>query len=302
MNSERLARPLRVGALALLWGSSFLWIKVALVGMSPVQIVLGRLALGAAVLYIAVRISGLTLPRNRAVWGHLVIAALVSNAVPYFLFALGEQTVSSSFAGVVNATTPLWTIVIAYVARQESRPSPTRLTGFVLGFCGVLLALAPWDTRLGEGALTGGIACLGAAISYGISYVYIGRFLTPTGMPTLVLSAGQMIAATLLLILITPVAGLDSMTLTFPVIGSMLILGALGTGAAYVLNYKIIADDGPTAASTVSYLLPLVAVTLGWAVLSERVDTAFALGSLMVLFGVGLARRREHSTPRTSAR
>ena len=108
----------RLALLALLWGSSFLWIKLALDGLSPVQLVLVRLALSAAVLLLVVRVRRLRLPRDRTTWLHLTVAALVANAIPYLLFAIGEQTVSSSLAGALNATTPLWTLGIGLAARK----------------------------------------------------------------------------------------------------------------------------------------------------------------------------------------
>ncbi len=134
----------RLVLLALLWGSSFLWIKLALDGLSPVQLVLVRLALGAAVLAVIVRIRRLRLPRDRTTWIHLTIAALVANAIPYLLFAIGEQTVSSSLAGALNATTPLWTLGIGLAARTERQVTPLRVLGLLVGFTGALVILAPW--------------------------------------------------------------------------------------------------------------------------------------------------------------
>src|SRR5450755_4346742 len=163
----------RLTLLALLWGSSFLWIAIALRSFSPVQIVLIRLALGALVLVAIVYTRGLRLPSSGLVWLRLTVAALFANAIPYTLFAIGEQHVSSSVAGVLNATTPLWTIVIAFGTGHERQVSAPKLIGFI-----------------------GGLACLAASASYGVSYVYMDRFLAHRGIPPLVLSAGQLIAAT----------------------------------------------------------------------------------------------------------
>jgi drug/metabolite transporter (DMT)-like permease len=151
----------RLALLALLWGSSFLWIKLALDGLSPVQLVLVRLALGAAVLVLVVRVRWLRLPRDRATWLRLTVAALIGNAIPYLLFAIGEQTVSSSLAGALNATTPLWTLGIGLAARTERQVTPLRVVGLLVGFAGVL---APWNAP-GHGAVVGALACLGAAAS-----------------------------------------------------------------------------------------------------------------------------------------
>jgi len=203
----------RLALLALVWGSSFLWIKLALDGLAPVQLVLVRLALGAAVLLLVLRLRRLRLPRDRTIWVLLTVAALVANAIPYLLFAIGEQTVSSSLAGALNATTPLWTLGIGLVARTERHLTPLRVVGLLVGFTGAVVILTPW-TAPSPAAVGGALACLGAAASYGVSYVYMGRRLTGRGLSPLVLSAAQLTAATGLLLVVTPVAGLQPVQLT----------------------------------------------------------------------------------------
>ena len=130
-----------------------------------------------------------------------------------------------------------------------------------------------------------------ASAGYGLSYVYMGRYLTGRGISPLVLSASQLGAVTVLLALAMPFAGLDAPEWRWDAVGSLLVLGALGTGIAYVLNYRVIQDEGPTAASVVTYLLPIVAVILGWAVLSEAVTVAILAGVVLVLGGVILSKR-----------
>ena len=294
----------RLALLALLWGSSFLWIKLALDGLSPVQLVLVRLALGAAVLAVVVRIRRLRLPRDRTTWLHLTLAALVANAIPYLLFAIGEQTVSSSLAGALNATTPLWTLGVGLAARTERQVTTVRVIGLLVGFAGALVILAPWNAP-SPGAIGGALACLGAAASYGLSYVYMGRRLAGRGLSPLVLSAAQLTAATGLLLLVTPAAGLQPIQLTPAVLAAITILGALGTGTAYVLNYRLITDEGPTATSTVTYLLPVVAVVLGIVFLSEPAAAHLLIGTGIVLVGITLVQRRTPaptSTPEASTR
>ncbi|MBC8091318.1 MAG: DMT family transporter, partial [Pseudonocardia sp.] len=223
-----------VAALALLWGSNFLWIKVGLEGLSPVQLTVGRLALGALVLLPLLAVRGERLPRDRAVWGHLVMAALLANAAPYLLFAVGEQSVDSALAGVLNATTPLWTVAVALLARHQRRLSVAQGAGLVLGFVGVVVILG-----VGTGDridVAGALACLAASASYGLSYVYISRYLTGRGLPPLVLSTGQLLGATALLALVVPVAGLQPVSLSWAVVGAMVALGPLGTGLAFVIN------------------------------------------------------------------
>jgi drug/metabolite transporter (DMT)-like permease len=291
---------LRVAALALIWGSGFLLIKVSLRGFTPVQLTFGRLALGAVVLVVILTAMRLRLPGERRLWLHLVVAALLANAIPYTLFGVAEQTVDSNLAGAINATTPLWTVLFALLARRHDPLGPVQWAGMILGFIGALLILSPW--RADSAPLPGVLACVGASASYGLSYVYMGRYLTNRGLPPLVLSAGQLIAAAGLLLLATPFGGLTAPTWPPDAIAALIALGVIGTGVAYVINYRIITDDGPVLASTVTYLLPVVAVILGALVLAEPITLQLAAGVAIVLAGVALTRRRRAADQPVQAR
>jgi drug/metabolite transporter (DMT)-like permease len=280
----------RVAALAAMWGSGFLLIKISLRGFTPVQLTFTRLALGAFVLGLVLVVVKLRLPTERRVWMHLIVAALLANAIPYTLFGIAEQSVASNLAGAINATTPLWTVLFALLARRQDALSPPQWAGLLLGFAGGVLILSPW--RADSAPLPGLLACLGASASYGLSYVYMGRYLTNRGLPPLVLSTGQLIAAAGWLLLATPFGGLTAPTWRLDAVIALLVLGAIGTGVAYVLNYRIISDDGPVLASTVTYLLPVVAVVLGALVLDEPITVQLAAGVAVVLAGVALTRRR----------
>ncbi|WP_344173957.1 DMT family transporter [Pilimelia columellifera] len=287
--------------LALVWGSGFLAIKLALRGFNPVQIVFVRLLLGALVLTPLVFARGLSLPRERGVWGHLFVAALVANAIPYVLFGIGEQTIGSNTAGVINATTPLWTLALAFLAGVDRQVTVWKAAGFGVGFVGVVVMFAPWQSA-GEFASWGGLAIVGAALCYGVSYVYMGRYLTGRGIPPMVLAASQLIAGSALLGLAMPVAGMDPPRWRADAVVSLLILGVVGTGLAYLLNYRLIEADGPAVASTVTYLLPLVAAALGWFVLGETLTASAMIGVGLVLGGVALARRGPTPRPARPAR
>jgi len=221
---------------------------------------------------------------------HIVIAALFANAAPYLLFALGEQHVASSTAGMLNATTPLWTVVVALAVRHQKNVSLRQGTGLILGFGGALLIFAPWQSVSGF-ASAGAIACLAAAASYGISYVYMDRYLARRGINPVTLSACQLLAAAALLAIALGVAGAPTPRLDVTVVVSIAILGLLGTGVAYVLNYQIITSEGATVASTVTYLLPVVAIVLGVAVLGEQITLLIIAGIALILMGVGLTRQ-----------
>lgn len=287
---------LRLGLLALCWGSSFLWIKLALRGFSPVQVSFVRVVLGALLLLVIVVVQRQRLPRDRGLWGFLAGAAVLTNVAPFLLFAVGEQRVDSGLAGVLNGTTPLWTFVVALAVRHERRAAPLRVVGLLLGFGGVLLVFAPWQG--GAGASTGSpsdvwgaVACLAAGISYGIGYVYLDRFVAGRGLAPIVLSAAQLSAAAVLLAAITPAAGLSQPHLRLDAVVAVTLLGVVSTGMTFVLNYRLIADEGATATSTVAYLLPVVSVLLGAVALGEPLSPQVVLGMLVVLVGVALARR-----------
>jgi drug/metabolite transporter (DMT)-like permease len=293
------ASYLRLGALALLWGSSFLLIKVALNALTPVQVALVRIILGAAVLLLlcalrGMRLRGFVTSDGHRLWGHVAVAALFASAMPWVLFGIGEQTVDSGLTGVLNATTPLWTVLFGLLFGREAGTPPSRFAGLLLGFTGVVLICAPWQ---GGGTFGWGVlACLAAAASYGVGYVYIGRNLTGArlrekGLSPLTLAAMQMTAAAGIALVALPAGGLQPVRLELPALLAVAVLGVFGTGIAFALNYRIISDEGATTASTVTYLMPIVSVLLGWLVLNERLGFRMLLGMIIVLLGVALSRR-----------
>lgn len=281
----------RMGVLALLWGSAFLWIKVALQhGFSPVQVTVVRCALGAATLLVLAVPARQRLPRGRRMWGRLVVAALFCNALPFALFSIGEQTVDSGVAGVLNATTPLWSVLIGLALGTERGLRPVRLTGLALGFAGTALIFAPWQ-RAGL-ASWGALALLAASVSYAVAFAYMGRKLAGHGQGPIAVSAAQLLTATGLSGLALPVAGgAGSGSVDLTGVAALVVLGVLGTGVTFYLNYRLIEDEGPTSAATVGYLLPVVSVALGALVLGEELSVRVVAGMAVVLAGVALTRR-----------
>jgi len=286
----------RIGLLALIWGSGFLWIKLAIRGLSPVEVTLARLVLGSAVLFAVVAAQRRSLPRSPSVWVHIAVAALFANAAPYLLFAVAEQHVASSTAGMLNATTPLWTVVVALATRHQRAISARQAAGLAVGFGGAVLIFSPWQAASGL-ASAGALECLAAAACYGIGYVYMDRFLARRGIGPVVLSACQLGAASGLLVIASGVAGAPAPRLDATVVASILMLGLAGTGAAYVLNYQIIASEGATVASTVTYLVPVVAIVLGVLVLDEHITLLVLAGIALILAGVALTRNRTARAP-----
>ena len=285
--------------LALIWGSAFLWIKLADRGFSPVEVTLARLATGAVVLFAVMLVRRDKVPRSPRLWASIAVAALFANAVPYLLFALAEQTVSSSTAGIINATTPLWTVMLALAVRHQKSLSRWQVPGLIAGFAGALLIFSPWQTA-SELFSLGGLECLAASISYAISYIYMDRFLARRGIGAIVLSACQLAVAAVMLAVALGFTGVRTPQVTTEDIAALAVLGIIGTGFAYVLNYQIITSDGATAASMVTYLLPVVAIVLGVLVLNESI-TAIVLGGIaLVLTGVALTRRKPNKSSETS--
>lgn len=279
---------LLIATLALVWGSNFLWIKIALEAFSPIQLTAARMILGALVLLAVITIRRDKLPRDLPTWGHLFVAALVANVAPYLLFALGETRVDSGIAGSLNATTPLWTLAIAFGLRQSNRLTVLQVAGLVLGFAGCLLIFTPWDA--GTVDALGALYCLLAALSYAVSYLYMNRFLTPRNLTPTVLSAGQIIAASLLTAVCLPIDSAGTPRWSVGPWVSLAVLGVLGTGLAYIINYALVRSEGPVGASLVTYLVPITSLALGSLFLHEPVRLISAVGVVAILFGVRTSR------------
>ncbi|MCG3039737.1 DMT family transporter [Streptomyces sp. S1A] len=285
----------RVAVLALLWGSTFLWTDLALRGLSPLQVAFVRCVLGALVLTAACCATGHRMPRGITVWRHITIAAFFCNALPFALFGLGQQTVDSGLAGVLNATTPLWSFVLGLALGSERGFHPVRLAGLLLGFAGTVVILAPWQAAGDTG--WGTLAILGAAAGYAVAFTYMGRTLAGRGTPTISLSAAQLVAASGLTAVVMPFGGLGPVDPGPVVLVAAVVLGVLCTAVTFHLTYRIINDEGATNAAVVGYLLPVVSVLLGAVLLGEEPSLRVVLGMAVVLVGVGMTRRNGTPAP-----
>jgi drug/metabolite transporter (DMT)-like permease len=280
-------------ALALTWGSSFLFIKVGLDGLTAEQVVWARLVLGAVALLILSAVTRSALPRDPRLWAHLLVVALLLCVLPFSLFAWAELRVSSGVASILNATTPLQTMLVSLAALPQERLTRERAAGLVLGFAGVLTVLAVWNGVAG-GDLLGEAACLGATASYGVAFVYLRRFVAGHGVPALTLATVQVGLGAAVMVAATPWIARPGVHLSLSVIASMVLLGVLGTGLAYVWNTAIVTRWGATRASTVTYLTPLVGVLLGVLLLGEHASWNQPAGALVVIAGVLIAQGRAH--------
>ncbi|MEV5349303.1 DMT family transporter [Streptomyces achromogenes] len=279
----------RIGVLSLLWGSTFLWIELALHALSPVEVTLARCLLGSVTLLAICFGTGHRLPRGGALWARVAVAALFCNALPFFLFSVGQQRIDSGLAGVLNATTPLWSLLVGVIVGSERRLHPSRLMGFLLGFAGVVVIFAPW--RATEAGGWGALAIVAAALSYAVGFTFMSRCLTGRGIPTISLSAAQLLAASALIAPCLALGGLTPVEADPTALIAVVILGVAATGITFHLTYQNIAAEGATNTAAVGYLLPVVSVALGVVLLHEDFGLRTALGTAVVLAGVGLSRR-----------
>lgn len=282
---------LRFAALSLIWGFSFLLIKVGTHGYAPFQVTLGRLLSGTAVLAVAMAVKRERLPRTARTWGHLAVAAFFLNALPFSLFAYAELTIPSTLAGICNATSPLWGMVLSLVALSEDRPTRRRVAGLGLGFVGVLTVLGAWQGFSGLD-LTGTAMALLASLSYPVGWIYVRRTLAGSGSSTLALTASQLLLGTVQLALVTPL--FTSAPAGIPLLPtlSVVALGALGTGLAVLLQYGLVTEVGPTTAQMVTYFIPVIATAAGVTVLGEQLSWNTPVGALVVLAGAALTQSR----------
>jgi drug/metabolite transporter (DMT)-like permease len=282
--------------LALIWGLSFLFIKEGLHAFVPMQITLGRVAIGAAVLAAMLLARRERLPRGHRTWAHLSVAAMLNNVIPFSLFGYAEQRIPSGLTGICNASAPLFAAVVALAMLPDERLSPRRAAGLMTGFVGVFVVLGAWAGLSGHD-LTGALMALGGGLCYGIGFPYTRRFLTGTGFSSLSLAAGQLLCGTVVLVAVTPVLTSAPTRWSATAVSCVVLLGALGTGLAYLLNYGIISAAGATIATTVGYVLPLVSVLAGFAVLGERLTWNEPVGAAIIVAGAALTQARPR-TPR----
>ncbi|WNV77214.1 DMT family transporter [Geodermatophilus sp. DSM 44513] len=285
-------------ALALTWGASFLFVELGLAGLSPTQVVLGRLVIGALTLVAVTAVTRQQLPREPLVWAHLAVTALLLCVVPFLLFAWAQQSIPSGLASIYNATTPLMTTLVALAALPEERPTAARVTGLLIGFTGVLVVLAPWR-GVGSGALPAQAACLLATACYGAAFVHLRRTIAPRGIPAVPVATVQVGLGAVVLLVLAPLFATSPVALSPAVVLGVLALGGLGTGLAYVWNTNVVSGWGATNAATVTYLTPVVGVGLGALVLDEAVTWNQPLGAAVVVLGIVVNQHRPAVPART---
>jgi drug/metabolite transporter (DMT)-like permease len=278
-------------ALGIVWGCSFIFIKLGLEFLTPFGVAFGRCALGAITLLIVARIKGLTLPKNRAILLHIWVVAMLLNVIPGVLFALAETKVTSILAGILNAVTPLMTLIAILIVNREEKPKLFQIVGLLIGFTGVLTVLGAWQ-GLGENPLWAILVLLAAVSCYGISFPYTRRFVMPHKLKSEAVVATQLTLAAVTLLPFYLIDGVAKDQYRIgPVLG-MFALGIFGSGFAYIWNFKVMELAGSAIASSVTYLTPLVAVIVGVIFLNEKVTWYEPVGALIVLLGAAIAQER----------
>jgi drug/metabolite transporter (DMT)-like permease len=274
-------------ALGGMWGSSYLFIKFGVEeGLTPFTLVALRLGIGLALLAVVVAVAHEPLPRDRRVYGHLVVMSVINIVLPFFLITSAERTVDSALASVINGTVPLFAIVIAAFVLQDEPITVNRLAGLAVGFAGVILLTG--GTVGSGGDLVGELALVGSAVSYGAGAVYSRRYMR--GLRPMIPALFQVafafaISGTLALALEQP----WTEPLTTKALFSVAWLGILGSGFAYLVMFRLLARWGATRASMVAYLLPVFGIALGVLVANETIGLAVIAGTVLIVAGVALA-------------
>ncbi len=268
--------------LSILWGGSFFFAKVALAELGPFTVVFFRVGLAALALNVVASAVGQSLWRAGTPWRQLVVMGALNNALPFSLIFWGQTTITSGLASILNATTPLFTVLVAHALTRDERMTVRKLFGVLAGLAGVAILIGP---DLG-GSIWGQIACLAAALSYAFAGIY-GRRFKALGVQPLQAAAGQLTASA---ILILPIMLLVEPAWTAPSAvtwGAVAGLALLSTALAYVIYFHILAAAGATNLLLVTFLIPVTAILLGAAFLGERLELRQFAG--MALIGLGLA-------------
>ena len=274
--------------LAACFCGAFSFNRVALADLPPLTIVLLRVGLGAAALHLVLRLRSERLPTGWCHWRAFLIMGALSNALPFALVVLGQTRITSGLASILIATTPLWTIVVAHLMTRDEKLSPNRLVGVLIGFAGAVVVIGPASLlgTVGDpGTLAGQLAVLGATVCYALAGVYGRRFRT---LPPLTTAAGQLSAATLLLLPVVLVID-RPWTRGMPggeAVGAIAGLALLCSALAYVLFFRILAAVGPTNLALVTFLVPVGALLLGTVLLDERIEPGQLLGMAVIFLGL----------------
>ncbi len=270
--------------LSVLWGGSFFFIKIALTGFGPLTLVLGRVGVAAIALTAFVYARRLALPATWRDWRMLAGMAVLNNLIPFSLIAYGELRIASGLASIFNATTPLFTVILAHFLTRTETLTPLKLLGVGFGLCGVILLMGPDSLHRIDPASLAQLALLAAAVSYACAGIY-GRRLGH--LPPAVAAAGMLIAATALLLpLVLCLEAPFTQPPGWPALSAVAGLALLSTAVAYIIYFRLLATVGATNLLLVTFLIPLSAIVLGAVFLGERPGSSAILGMGLIFLGL----------------
>jgi drug/metabolite transporter (DMT)-like permease len=278
-------------ALGVTWGCSFIFIELGLEFLTPFGVAFVRCALGAITLLIIVKVRKIALPKDKSTWRKLWIVALMLNVVPGILFAFAQQYVTSVVAGIINATTPLMTMVFVLLLFREQKLKSEQIIGLLIGATGVMVVLGIWK-GIGDNQLIGVVALLLAVSCYGYSFPYTTRKILPLGLKPEAAATIQLCMAAITLLPLYLFDGIAEENYRLTPLLAVLALGVLGSGFAYIWNFSIIAAAGGSIASTVTYVTPVVAVIVGWIFLGEQITWHEPIGAVFVILGAAMTQGR----------
>jgi len=286
-NSNASVWALFIG-LGFFWGSSYFWIKVALDTVPPLTLIAGRLVLASLFLWTVVLITREPLPRSSRQYAHLFVMAIVNIVVPFVLIAVGEQSIDSALASILNATVPLFVIILAPMFLPDEGITWPRVAGLAVGFAGVILLIAPDLVNVRDADPTGELLLLGSSLCYAIGNVYAKR--NVKGLAPRIPALFQVFLATLVvvpaaLLVDRPFASVQPAP---EAVIAIVWLGIVGSGLAYLCYFTILANWGATRTSLVAYLLPVVGIFLGAVVLGDPVTINRVAGTALVIAGIAL--------------
>lgn len=277
--------------IAIAWGTSFLFIKVSLESFSPIEITFLRSFLGFLTLLSWCLIKKIALPRPSRLWIHLGVLSLLLNSAPSFLFAQAETEVSSTLAGLINATTPAITILLVSVILRTEKISVTQIFGLSVSFLGIAILVEVWR-GIGSNSLSAVIALFAAVSCFAISYPYIRKFLISREEPIEGLIAIQLALSSVSILPVMLIADNKFANIKMGSLMAIILLGVFASGIAYVWNAQVIAHFGSARASSVSYLIPIVAIVSGFLFLDEKLTSHQLVGGIVILFGIWLSKAK----------
>jgi len=288
-------------ALAAIWGSSFLFIKLAVVSLPPMTLVAARLWIAALGLLAYLLLTGGSLPRDLATWRHFAVIAVLGNLLPFFLISWGEVSIASGMAAILMATMPLVTLTLAHAFNPDDRITPAKLLGLSVGFGGIVVLVGPGVIAgLGREVLAQ-LAVAAAAWCYGMQSVYT-RWSTLKDLPAATTAGGVLVCAALMAL---PFAlAIDrpwSLSPTTGAIWSLVTLALLCTSVAYLILFRLLATTRATFVSNINYLVPVFGVFWGTALLDEAVGPGALAALALIMFGIGLAEASARRARRRGA-